>query len=184
MHDSVRPWVVHVTTRLCRVNTFTAQPLGTALYVSVVVVAGAAALLQSCYDLRRFNRARTNWVVLAVLTLSKRVRDRYASVAARDYNRLRTFVFTSVLVVSARAAGTLTVALDALVISFWSYRKGHPLYKDRLQRVRSTAHDLGRVQLFFLQADIQPLFDPQAADPLSIDALIPAVRLSRSLIFS
>jgi putative nucleotidyltransferase with HDIG domain len=27
------------------------------------------------------------------------------------------------------AAGTLTVALDALVISFWSYRKGHPNYK-------------------------------------------------------
>src|SRR5262249_49651810 len=27
------------------------------------------------------------------------------------------------------AAGTLTVALDALVISFWSYRKGHPSYK-------------------------------------------------------
>ena len=28
-----------------------------------------------------------------------------------------------------RRQGTLTVALDALVISFWSYRKGHPSYK-------------------------------------------------------
>jgi putative nucleotidyltransferase with HDIG domain len=39
-----------------------------------------------------------------------------------------TFVFTSVLLFGP-AAGTVTVALDAAIISFWSYRKGQPHYK-------------------------------------------------------
>jgi putative nucleotidyltransferase with HDIG domain len=39
-----------------------------------------------------------------------------------------TFVFTSVLLFGT-SAGTLTVALDALVISFWSFRRGHAHYK-------------------------------------------------------
>jgi putative nucleotidyltransferase with HDIG domain len=39
-----------------------------------------------------------------------------------------TFVFTSVLLFGP-AAGTLTVALDALIISCWSYRKIHSPYK-------------------------------------------------------
>jgi putative nucleotidyltransferase with HDIG domain len=39
-----------------------------------------------------------------------------------------TFVFTSVLLFGS-SAGTVTVALDAAVISFWSYRKGQPGYK-------------------------------------------------------
>ncbi len=39
-----------------------------------------------------------------------------------------TFVFTSVILFGA-SAGTVTVALDAAIISFWSYRRGQASYK-------------------------------------------------------
>ena len=69
-----------------------------------------------------------SWTILALLTLvSGSATVKLPSLPA-TVSVSETFVFTSVLLFGP-AAGTLTVALDALVISFWSYRKGHPTYK-------------------------------------------------------
>ena len=99
-------------------------PRGTKVYICIVVVTGAATVVQSLYDLT-FHPIGWKWAVLAVLTLvSGSATVRLPSLPA-TISVSETFVFTSVLLFGS-SAGTLTVALDALVISFWSYRKGHP----------------------------------------------------------
>jgi hypothetical protein len=108
-------------------NRFSTLTGGTKAYVTGVVIAGAATVLQSFYDLA-VHPIGWKWTVLAVLTLvSGSATVRLPSLPAA-ISVSETFVFTSVLLFGS-AAGTLTVALDALVISFWSYRKGHPPYK-------------------------------------------------------
>src|SRR6188474_1721983 len=105
-------------------SRFRALPTGTQAYVAGVVIAGAVTVLQSFYDLT-VNPIGWNWIILAVLTLvSGSATVRLPSLPA-TISVSETFVFTSVLLFGS-AAGTITVALDALVISFWSYRKGHP----------------------------------------------------------
>jgi putative nucleotidyltransferase with HDIG domain len=68
------------------------------------------------------------WTILALLTLVSGSATVNLPSLPATVSVSETFVFTSVLLFGP-AAGTLTVALDALVISFWSYRKGHPNYK-------------------------------------------------------
>ena len=66
-----------------------------------------------------------NWFVLAGLTLlTGSATVKLPSVPA-TISISETFVFTSALLYGP-AAGTLTVALDALVISFSLARRGHP----------------------------------------------------------
>lgn len=69
-----------------------------------------------------------NWTILALLTLVSGSATVSLPSLPVAVSVSETFVFTSVLLFGP-AAGTLTVALDALVISFWSYRKGQPHYK-------------------------------------------------------
>ena len=83
-----------------------------------------------------------------------------------------TFTFTSVILFGP-AAGTLTVALDALVISFWSYRKGHPLYKIVFNLFALPLTIWIASQLFFLQAGTHPLFSGGgAAEAVPIKRLL------------
>src|SRR3954468_12968786 len=97
------------------------------LYVGSVTLLGACAIAQSAYALYAVPMG-WNWFVLAILTLiSGSATVKLPSVPA-TISVSETFVFTSVLLFGP-AAGTITVALDALVISFWSYRRGHPIYK-------------------------------------------------------
>jgi putative nucleotidyltransferase with HDIG domain/diguanylate cyclase (GGDEF)-like protein len=97
------------------------------VYVSAVVLAGAAAIADSFYQL--FTRpVDREWAILALLTLGTgSATVRLPSVPA-TITVSETFVFASVLLFGA-AAGTLTVTLDALVISFWLARRGAPLYR-------------------------------------------------------
>jgi len=69
-----------------------------------------------------------SWTILALLTLVSGSATVNLPALPATVSVSETFVFTSVLLFGP-AAGTLTVALDALIISFWSYRKGHPTYK-------------------------------------------------------
>ena len=82
-----------------------------------------------------------------------------------------TFVFTSVLLFGS-AAGTLTVALDALVISFWSYRKGHPPYKIVFNVCALPLTIWIAAHLFFLFPSIEPLVRVPKGQVLPISALV------------
>ena len=102
-------------------------PGATRSYISVVVVAGATMIAQSFLQLY-VHDIGWNWTILALLTLVSGSATVNLPALPATVSVSETFVFTSVLLFGP-AAGTLTVALDALIISFWSYRKGHPTYK-------------------------------------------------------
>jgi putative nucleotidyltransferase with HDIG domain len=106
---------------------FRELPRSTRLYIAVIVCLGAATVVQSFVHLYVHNIGWT-WTILALLTLVSGSATVNLPALPATVSVSETFVFTSVLLFGS-AAGTLTVALDALIISFWSYRKGHPHYK-------------------------------------------------------
>src|SRR5262245_24533949 len=102
-------------------------PVLTRTYIACVVVIGCMTIGQSFAQLFLHNIG-WKWTLLALLTLvsgsaTVKLPGLPATVSVSE-----TFVFTSVILFGS-APGTLTVALDALVISFWSYRRGQPSYK-------------------------------------------------------
>jgi putative nucleotidyltransferase with HDIG domain len=124
-------------------------------YVYAVVLAGAAAIADSFYQL--YTRpVDKEWAILALLTLGTgSATVRLPSVPA-TITVSETFVFASVLLFGA-AAGTLTVTLDALVISFWLARKGVPFYRVLFNvGVLPVAMWLG-AHLFYALAGVPPL---------------------------
>jgi putative nucleotidyltransferase with HDIG domain len=108
-------------------KTFRNQPRGTQLYILLVVMAGAAIVCQSTWDLATADIG-WNWMALALLTLLSGSATVSLPSLPATVSVSETFVFTSVILFGP-SAGTLTVALDAAVISFWSYRKGQAAYK-------------------------------------------------------
>jgi putative nucleotidyltransferase with HDIG domain len=102
-------------------------PRRTQWYVLAVVLAGAATVGHSVAALYQHPIGWT-WTILAALTLVSGSATVNLPGLPATVSVSETFVFTSVLLFGS-AAGTLTVALDALVISFWSFRRGHAHYK-------------------------------------------------------
>ncbi len=147
---------------------FRSLPHATKIYVGLVVVAGAVTINQSFYDLT-VNPVCWHWTVLAVLTLvigsaTVRLPSLPATISVSE-----TFVFTSVLLFGP-SAGTLTVALDALVISFWSYRKGHPPYKIIFNVCALPFTIWIASHIFFLVAGVGPLV--LSSHPVPIKTLL------------
>ena len=90
-------------------------------YVFFVFACGMAAIAHSVYDLQ-IHPVSYQWLILAGLTLvSGSATIRVPSIPA-TVSVSETFAFTAVLLFGT-AAGTLTVALDSLVISFWLARR-------------------------------------------------------------
>src|SRR6478672_5325747 len=106
---------------------FRSLPTSTRAYIALVVVAGSFTIAQSFAQIYLHNIG-WSWTLLALLTLVSGSATVNLPGLPATVSVSETFVFTSVLLFGS-AAGTLTVALDALIISFWSYRKGHPTYK-------------------------------------------------------
>src|SRR6266704_2458596 len=87
------------------------------IYVGTVSALGVCAIAQSVYVMYAVPIG-WDWFILAILTLiSGSATVKLPSVPA-TISISETFVFTSVLLFGS-AAGTVTVALDGLVISFW-----------------------------------------------------------------
>src|SRR6187397_1731991 len=96
---------------------------GGRLYVHGVIAIGFAVLLAAALDLPKGPDGYTfDWLVLAALTaISGSATVKLPSIPA-SLSVSETFVFTSVLLFGP-AAGTLTVALDGLIISLWLHRR-------------------------------------------------------------
>lgn len=125
-------------------------------YIVVIVAAGSVTVLASAYDLFQ-GRVDWNWLWFALLTLaSGSATVRLGSVPAA-ISISETFVFTSALLFGA-SAGALTVALDAAVISFWSFRKGQPLFKIAFNICALPLTIWIAAHLFFALAGVAPLF--------------------------
>lgn len=100
---------------------FTHLPKLGRAYVVLIVAAGAAVLLHSLYDLVT-HPVGHGWFLLAALTLlSGSITVRLPSASA-TISVSEAFVFTSVLLFGT-SAGTVTVALDGLIISLWLQRR-------------------------------------------------------------
>lgn len=102
-------------------------PRHTRAYIASIVIAGALAVAHSVFELYVHPIGWT-WTILALLTLVSGSATVNLAGMPATVSVSETFVFTSVLLFGS-APGTLTVALDAAIISFWSYRKGHAHYK-------------------------------------------------------
>src|SRR5215467_11336389 len=99
-----------------QVSARRASPLASA-YVFGVVVAGMAVFAHSLYHMSRAPIS-SQWFVLAVLTLlTGSFTIAMSSLPAR-VSVSETFVFASVLLFGT-SAGTITVVLESLVMSFW-----------------------------------------------------------------
>lgn len=137
-------------------------------YVGIVVSVGLVTVCQSVLEILR-DPKDWNWTILAILTLvsgsaTVRLPGLPATISVSE-----TFVFTSVLLFGP-AAGTLTVALDALIISFWAHKKGDPLYKIIFNVCALPLTIWLAAHLFYIVAGIEPLAGSDA--PVAIRQLL------------
>lgn len=135
---------------------FGSLPRSAQVYVTLVVLGGAGTVMHAIYAL--LNQApKPDWIILALLTLiSGSATVRFPALPA-TFSVSETFVFTSVLLFGA-AAGTITVTLDALVISLWAYcRKSQPFYKSVFNVCALPLSVWTAAHLFFRISGIDPL---------------------------
>ena len=137
-------------------------------YVVTVVLLGAGTIVHSVLHLY-FYPVGWNWLMLAFLTLISGSATVKLPTVPATISISETFVFTSVLLFGP-AAGTLTVALDALVISLWLARRGHPLYRIAFNIFALPAALWVGAHLYYLIGDVPPLH--ASAHPVDITRLI------------
>src|SRR6266542_875681 len=125
------------------------------VYVGTIAALGVCAIAQSVYAIYAVPIG-WSWFILAILTLiSGSATVKLPSVPA-TISISETFVFTSVLLFGP-AAGTLTVTLDVLAISWWLTRRGHPFYRIAFNVFALPASLWVGAHLFYWLSGIQPL---------------------------
>jgi len=87
-------------------------------YVAAVVIVGLVAVSLSILEIRS-NPPATDWLVLVALTILAGCFNVKLPSLPANLSVSETFIFTAVLLFGP-AAGTLTVLVDALVVSFWT----------------------------------------------------------------
>src|SRR5882762_8396401 len=140
-------------------------------YLWSVIAAGFAVIAGSMYELY-VEPIGNQWFVLAALTLvsgsaTVRLPSSYASISISE-----TFVFTAVLLYGP-AAGTVIVALDGLVISFWLSKRHREFHRALFNMSAPAISVWCSSHLFFAAAHIAPL----VKEPSPINAILPALIL-------
>ena len=126
------------------------------VYISVVCLCGTATIAAAAAELY-YRPVGWRWMLLAVLTLiSGTATVKLPSVPA-TISISETFVFTAVLLFGP-AAGALTVALDALVISIWLAWRGHPLYRLAFNVAALPASLWVGANIYYWIGDVPPLY--------------------------
>lgn len=148
------------------------------IYLSSVIVAGFTVLAVAVHRLY-VEPIGYQWFILAALTLVSgsatiTLPSAYASVSASE-----TFVFTAVLLYGP-AAGTIIVALDALVISFWIAKRRSELHRALFNIAAPALSVWSAAQLFFKVAGIPPLIK----EPSPSYAILPALMVFALAYFS
>ena len=124
-------------------------------YLGAVAAAGMLILGHSVYSLYT-HPISWNWFVLALLTLLTGLATVKLPSVPATISVSEVFVFTSALLYGP-AAGTLTVALDALIISLALAHKGHPAYRLVFNVFAVPAALWVGAHLFFATANLPPL---------------------------
>jgi len=141
------------------------------IYLWTVIGAGVTVVLGSISQLHQ-QAIGNQWYVLAALTLvsgsaTVRLPSTLASISISE-----TFVFTGVLLYGP-AAGTVIVALDGLVGSYWIAKRHGELHRPLFNMSAPALSAWCSAHLFFTVAGISPL--TQQASPVA--AILPALVL-------
>jgi putative nucleotidyltransferase with HDIG domain len=137
-------------------------------YVLGVIVAGMFAVVASFLEMLAMP-VSYEWFILAALTvISGSATVKLPSIPA-SLSVSETFVFTSVLLFGP-PAGTLTVALDGLIISFWLNKQRKEVHRVLFNMAAPALSVWVASQIFFSISGIQPL----SVHPSSVqDFLLP-----------
>ena len=146
------------------------SPLGK-VYLWTVISAGLAVVVGSIYKLN-VEPIGSQWFMLAALTLisgsaTVRLPSAFASISISE-----TFVFTAVLLYGP-AAGTVIVALDGLVGSYWISKRHSQIHRPLFNMAAPAVSAWCSAHLFFTVAGIAPL----VKQPSPITAILPALVL-------
>jgi putative nucleotidyltransferase with HDIG domain len=110
------------------------------------------------------------WILLAALTLISGSASVYLPWAHVSISISEAFVFTAVLLYGPEA-GTLTVALDGLVLSLWVAKRRPGIERALFNFSAPAASAWCSAQLFFWISGISPLVEK----PASLDQILPAL---------
>ncbi len=125
------------------------------LYVFTIFGLGTIVIAFSLYELQ-VDPVGYQWLILAALTLvSGSATVRLPTIPA-TISISETFAFTAVLLFGP-ACGTMTVALDCLVMSFWQVRKRPELLRLMFNMGAPALSVWIGANAFFLTSGIQPL---------------------------
>ena len=139
---------------------------GARVYLGTVIVLGITAILHSVYQLY-VQPLGYQWYMLAALTLvSGSATVQLPSIPA-SISVSETFVIASVLLFGP-AAGTVMVALDGLVISFWMARRRPEWYRALFNMAAPAVSIWTASHFLFSVANIQPISN----QPTSFNTLL------------
>jgi putative nucleotidyltransferase with HDIG domain len=145
-------------------------PAGTRVFIAATVGAGSLMVAQSSLQLFLQWPGR-GWALLALLTLVSGSATVNLPSLPAAVSVSETFVFTAVLLFGP-AAGTITVLLDALVISFWSYRKGQRIYKIIFNVCAVSLTLWMASHLYYVLAQHKPIATLPDNEQISIQAIL------------
>jgi putative nucleotidyltransferase with HDIG domain len=147
------------------------------VYVTAVIVVGFAVISGSIYQLIA-RPVGWQWFLLAALTLiSGSATVKLPSVPA-SISVSETFVIAAVLLYGP-AAGTLTVALDGLVISYWIAKRRREPYRALFNMSAPALSAWCSAHLFFELAGIQPLIQA----PAQLNEILPSLFVFAAVYF-
>jgi putative nucleotidyltransferase with HDIG domain len=148
------------------------------VYVSAVILCGFLVVAGSIRELALYP-VGFQWFLLAALTLiSGSATVKLPSVPA-SISISETFVFAAVLLYGP-SAGTLTVALDGLVISYWISRRRQEPYRAVFNMSAPAVSAWCSSELFFWLSGVQPL----SIAPAPLDRILPALLVFAAAYFS
>ena len=135
-------------------------------YLGTVILFGITVVILSVIQVHR-QPLGYQWYMLAALTLvSGSATVQLPSIPA-SISISETFVIASVLLFGP-AAGTVMVALDGLVISFWMAKRRPEWYRAVFNMAAPAASIWAAAHLLFLLANVEPL----SHQPASVDNLL------------
>jgi putative nucleotidyltransferase with HDIG domain len=139
------------------------------VYGWTVVSVGFAVVGESVLHFYR-SPIGPQWILLAALTLISGSASVYLPWAHVSISISEAFVFTAVLLYGPEA-GTLTVALDGLVLSLWVAKRRPGIERALFNFSAPAASAWCSAQLFFWISGISPLVEK----PASLDQILPAL---------
>src|SRR5439155_11173479 len=142
-----------------RTPTDSSISTGGRAYIATVIVCGIAAITASLLAIQGAPLP-SQWYMLAALTLVSGSATVNLPTVGASISVSETFVFASVLLFGP-AAGTITVALDGLVISFWMAKRRPEWYRALFNMAAPAISIWVASHVLFTTAGIQPLLNQQ-----------------------